>query len=80
MKVKVGKEIIELTVDELKEAFDDCARDIYFSDGQGLDWFNAQNRMSALRKEIRRRKINLKKFIAEIKGDILKSAGIRKKV
>jgi len=71
MKVKVCKELSKLSKKELKESFNDCAKDVYFSTGQGLDFYNASNRMKEIKKEVRLRKINLNQFIDEIEYDIM---------
>jgi len=70
MKVKVLKDLNELSHNELKYAFNECAKDVYYSTGQGLDYANAETRMSAIRKELKSRKINRIKFIDEIEADI----------
>lgn len=70
MKVKVLKDLNKLSRKELKYAFNECAKDVNYSTGQGLDYANAEIRMSAIRKELKNRKINRMKFIDEIEADI----------
>jgi hypothetical protein len=55
VKVKIGKEISEISQAELKEVSSKCAQDLYFSTGEGLDYFHTKNRMREIRKEIKRR-------------------------
>ena len=70
MKVNVLKNLNKVSRKELKYAFNECTKDLYYSTGQGLDYANAEIRMSAIRKELKNRKINRNKFIGEIEADI----------
>jgi len=55
MKVKIDKELTKCTGDELRQALEDAATDVYFSDGNGLDWANASRMCDAIVAEARKR-------------------------
>ena len=70
MKVNVLKNINKLNRKELKYAFNEVAKNLYYSTGEGLDFANNENKMNAINKELKRRKINHDKFIDEIEEDM----------
>jgi len=68
MKIKVTaiKEIKDMSIDELKSTFNENAKNAYYSTGYGLDWFNANETVKLIKKELRKRKIKLGNFIDEM--------------
>ena len=63
MKVAIPKEISETTEEELTFACIETCKDMQFSSGEGIDFFNASVRAEALEKEAKSRGLDVQDLI-----------------